>query len=158
MINVSLRHVSLDDLEVLEEWYAQIKGTMYMSRYLPKKFNGTDTNKNHEYTWYIIKANETDCGVVWLEKDKENNDVAILGILIGKLDYFGKGIGKKAIILAIKQSRDELSFNKVSLNVRKTNNRAIRCYQKCGFHINGEGEKTVSGGDKIEFFKMFLDL
>jgi len=62
MMNVSLRHVFLDDLEVLEEWYAQIKGTMYMSRYLPKKFNGTDINKNQEYIWYIIKANEIDCG------------------------------------------------------------------------------------------------
>lgn len=157
-MNVSLRHVSLVDLEVLEEWYNQIKGATYTSRYGPKEFDGTDTNKSQEYTWYIIKANEIDCGVVWLEKDKENSDIAILGIMIGKSDYFGKGIGKKAIILAIKQSREELNFNKVSLNVRKTNNRAIRCYQKCGFHINGEGEKTVSGGDKIEFLKMFLDL
>jgi RimJ/RimL family protein N-acetyltransferase len=93
-----------------------------------------------------------------LEKEEKINDIAILGIMIGETDYLGKGIGKKAIELAIRQSRGKFNFSKVCLNVRKTNTRAIRCYTKCGFCINGEGEKIVRGGQKIEFFHMALDL
>jgi RimJ/RimL family protein N-acetyltransferase len=78
--------------------------------------------------------------------------------MIGKENYFGKGIGKEAISLAINRSQQYLSFNKVYLNVRKTNIRAIRCYTKYGFCISGEGEKIVSEGQKIEFFSMILDV
>lgn len=76
-MNVSLRQLSLIDLEVIKDWYA------------PKSFNGRDTNKSEEYTWYIIKANETECGVIWLEKEGKTNDIAILRIMLGK------ALGKK---------------------------------------------------------------
>lgn len=157
-MKVSLRTLAIDDLQTLEQWYEQINGATYTSRYGPKNFNGIDTSISEEYIWYMIKANETDCGVIWLEKGEKNNDIAILGIMIGKEDYFGKGIGKEAISLAINQSRKELNFSKVCLNVRKTNIRAIRCYTKYGFCISGEGEKIVNEEQKIEFFSMILDV
>ncbi len=155
---VSLRDLALIDLQVIEEWYAQINGAIYASRYGPKRFNGRDTNKIGEYVWFIIKVNEVDCGIIWLEKEEKINDIAILGIMIGKIEYLGKGIGKNAISLAIEKSRQKLNFNIVCLNVRKENTRAIRCYTKYGFYIKGEGVKVLNNGQKIEFLKMTLDL
>lgn len=84
--------------------------------------------------------------------------VATLGIMIGKQEYWGKGIGKNEISLVINQSQGILRFNKVRLNVRKTNNRALRCYMKYGFCINGEGEKVNSDGLKIEFLNMVFKI
>jgi hypothetical protein len=70
-MKISLRTLAIDDLQVLEQWYEHINGSTYTSRYGPKKFNGIDTNISEEYTWYIIVANEADCGVIWLEKKKK---------------------------------------------------------------------------------------
>ncbi|MBP2656616.1 MAG: GCN5-related N-acetyltransferase [Firmicutes bacterium] len=157
-VNVSLRQLFLEDLKVIEGWYAQIKGATYTSRFGPKNFNGRDANEREAYSWYIIQVNVRDCGVIWLEKEEKTDDVAYLGIMIGKTDYFGKGIGKKAISLAISQSRQYLSFSKICLHVRKENTRAIRCYTTYGFYVSGEGEKSGSDGRKIEFLHMALDL
>jgi len=81
-----------------------------------------------------------------------------LGILLGRQDKLGRGIGTKAIPLAIKQSQQVLAFKSVELNVRKTNVRAIACYKHCGFAIVGEEQKVSKEEEKISFFKMGLSL
>ena len=155
-MQVSLRKMEGTDLAVLPQWYLDINGKEYTSRYTPKKFNGVDALKNEEYAWYMIQVNEIDCGVVFLEKEEKRADTAILGIMIGKNQFLGKGIGKKAISLVIEKAKTILSFTKVSLNVRKTNLRALKCYTDYGFKIVGQGEKITSTGEKLELFKMVL--
>lgn len=70
----------------------------------------------------------------------------------------GVGIGTQAIRLAIEQSRRELGFRAVCLDVRRTNARAIRCHEWCGFVIVGEGEKEDRCGENIPFYRMRLAL
>ncbi|CQR73856.1 hypothetical protein SOV_33580 [Sporomusa ovata DSM 2662] len=157
-MKVSLRQLHLNDLEIIKDWYLNIDGANYLSRYKPKKFDGKQTNKVEEYAWYIVQVNEMDCGMVFLEKENLTDDVATLGIMIGKQEFFGKGIGKDTVNLIINQSQGILSFNKVRLNVRKTNTRALKCYTNYGFCIRGEDEKIASDGLKVEFFNMVLNL
>lgn len=50
-----------------------------------------------------------------------------------------------------------MSFRYVRLNVRKSNLRAIRCYEKCGFRIGGEGQKKTKDGTINEYYQMVIE-
>jgi len=153
-IKVSLRKFTFEDLVAYENWLDEIDAGQYMSLFYPKAFNGKDIDNPMLYVWYVIVADGVDVGTIWLEKDHPKDNVATLGILIGRQDKLGRGIGTKAIPLAIKQSQRALAFKSVQLNVRKTNVRAIACYKRCGFKIVGEGQKMNKGEKEISFLKM----
>jgi len=108
--------------------------------------------------WYVIRADNQNVGAVWLEKTAIIDEIAVLGILIGKNDLLGQGIGEKAINLAIEKSRDEISCRSVHINVRELNIRAIRCYRKCGFIEIFRGTMLVNGTIVIPFIIMELRL
>ncbi len=157
-MKISLRKFTFKDLLAYENWRDEINTRQYMSQFVPKAFNGRDTDNATLYVWYVIVVDGVDVGTIWLEKDHPKDNVATLGILIGRQDKLGQGIGTKAIPLAIKQSQRALAFKSVELNVRKTNVRAIACYKHCGFSIVGEGQKVNKEKEKIPFFKMAFSL
>lgn len=47
--------------------------------------------------------------------------------------YVGQGLGTDALGVLLRFYFDELGFRRMHLDVAKFNQRAIRCYQKCGF-------------------------
>jgi RimJ/RimL family protein N-acetyltransferase len=157
-MKVSLRKFTFKDLVPYQNWRDEIDARQYMSQFYPKAFNGRDTDNPTLYVWYVIVVDGVDVGTIWLEKDHPKDNLASLGILIGRQDKFGQGIGTKAIPLAIKQSQWALAFKSVELNVRKTNVRAIACYKHCGFTIVGEAQKVNKEKEKISFFKMGFTL
>ncbi len=99
-----------------------------------------------------------DAGTVWLEKESSEDDAAILGIMLGRKEYFGKGIGKQAILQAIEGAQGQMDFRSVVLTVRKNNTRAIASYQHVGFVISREGVKIAEDGSEIPYYFMDLDL
>jgi RimJ/RimL family protein N-acetyltransferase len=156
-VKVAIRLVTKFDLVLIENWYQNINGSIYLSRYRPKEFDGQEFCKPGTYVWYVIQADEKDCGVIWLEKNVPDERDAVLGVMLGETCYLGKGIGERAIHLAITQSLQYLRYNKVCLHVRKSNIRAVACYIKCGFCITGEGKKEKEGKN-VEYWDMVLDL
>lgn len=104
--------------------------------------------------WFIIEEDIRDIGSVWLEKDSSESDAMILGIFILAEQYRGKGIGSDSIKEAIRISKQRIVFRNVRMNVRKSNLRAIHCYEKCGFRIYDEGRKTAQDGTIIDYYKM----
>lgn len=65
------------------------------------------------------------------------NSVAAVGIFIGKKKFWGKGYGKDAMKTLISFIFMQMNINKVRLNVYSFNERAIKCYEKCGFKTEG---------------------
>ena len=157
-MNISLREFTTSDLQTYERWRNEIDASQYMSRFFPHECNGSDIKNTHLYAWYVIIADNVEVGTVWLEKGKGQDTVATMGILIGKKDKLGKGIGRETIPVAIKQARLMLDFDSVRCDVRKTNTRAITCYKNCGFRIISEGSKINQKGEKIETFEMVTHL
>lgn len=76
-------------------------------------------------------------GEVGLHKIDWKNRIAEAGIVIGKKDYLGKGIGTEAIELLQYFAFYKLNLNKLELAVHDFNERAINCYKKCGFIEEG---------------------
>jgi RimJ/RimL family protein N-acetyltransferase len=62
---------------------------------------------------------------------------AELGIVIVEKDYWSKGYGGDAIKTLLRYAFDELYLHKVYLRVFSFNPRAMRCYEKCGFQVEG---------------------
>ena len=60
-----------------------------------------------------------------------------LGIMIGDKAYWQNGYGTDAIVTLLRFAFDEMNLNRVWLHVFEFNERAIACYQKCGFREEG---------------------
>ena len=158
-MNLSLRPFISDDIEVCQKWAEAIAFQQYQSRYTPRSFNVEDGSFDAVLcSWYIIVVDGEDVGTVWLEKETPEDEVVVLGIMLGREDRFGKGIGRQAIRQAIRQAHDQLAFRLVELHVRAENARAIACYQRCGFVVVREGTKLGENGCPVPFLTMKLDL
>ena len=56
-----------------------------------------------------------------------------LGILIGDKRFWNRGFGTDAVRLLLRFGFLTLGLNNIRLRVHAFNERAIRCYEKCGF-------------------------
>lgn len=64
----------------------------------------------------------------------ENNELIYgIDLFIGEIEYQNKGIGEKAIKSLINYIQINKCPNKIIIDPRIDNKRAIRCYEKCGF-------------------------
>lgn len=68
---------------------------------------------------------------------------AELGIEIGNKNYWGKGYGREAIRLLLHYAFNHQNLNRVSLHTHSENERAIRCYQACGFIEEGRFRQAL---------------
>lgn len=75
-----------------------------------------------------------DCGLRsfhWISRYAE------LFITIGEKEYWGRGYGADAVRLLLRIAFERLNLHSVWLTTLATNERAIRCYEKCGFKRQG---------------------
>jgi len=148
-----------DDITICDKWAKDIESEQYQSRYYPNLYlDKKIINDDNLLFWRYIFVGETKVGTIWLEKMHKEDDVAILGIMIGNESYFGKNIGREAINLAIIQAKPFLGIKSIKLNVRKLNKRAISCYHNCGFEIIHEDRTFGKNGINMPYYIMKIDL
>ena len=66
---------------------------------------------------------------------------AVIGIMIGETRFWDKGYGTDAMRTLIRFGFEELGMVKMELGVHAVNARAITCYKKCGFVVEGRQRK-----------------
>jgi len=74
--------------------------------------------------------------------DADNGSV-MFHITIGEHDAWGLGYGTETTELMLAHAFEKLSLNRVGLSVFAFNTRAIRCYEKVGFRIEGRSREAV---------------
>lgn len=74
-----------------------------------------------------------------IEIMKINNNIGEVGIAITRKKQ-DKHFGQEAIKRLIEYSFNELNLNGLELNVYDFNHRGIKCYEKVGFIIDGQGK------------------
>jgi len=62
---------------------------------------------------------------------------AELGMVIGDKDYWGRGYGTDAVRVLLRLAFDKVGLHRIHLHVFDFNQRAISCYEKCGFRREG---------------------
>lgn len=74
-----------------------------------------------------------ECGIKTVDF---KNSRAEIYIFIGE-QYSGRGYGTDAVKVLLDFIFNQMNVHKVSLTVFSFNTRAIRCYEKCGFKVEG---------------------
>lgn len=107
-------------LENEEKWYSTLSGA------------------NETYSFAIETLEDEKyiggCGVNHI--DWKNSAVTV-GIFIGDKNYWSRGYGTDAMNLLVKFIFEQMNVNKVKLQVYSFNDRARKCYEKCGFVKEG---------------------
>ena len=69
---------------------------------------------------------------------------AFVGLGFGDRAYWGKGYGTDLMKLILRYAFTELNLRRVTLNVFEYNPRAIRVYEKVGFHHEGRMRQVLN--------------
>lgn len=75
-----------------------------------------------------------ECGIKKVDWKNRKTEIYIF---LGN-EYVGKGYGTDAIQVLLRFIFEQMNLNKVKLTVFSFNTRAIKCYEKCGFKIEGK--------------------
>lgn len=136
-----------EEVEKFTEWLNDFETTDYTGRsaYITtlegeKKYFEEKIDRN--YNFFIVTL-DTDklIGTVGLENYDGINRTATLGIFIGDKEYRSQGYGAEAIKLILDYGFNYLNLNNIKLDLMSFNERALKCYQKCGFKEYGRRRK-----------------
>jgi UDP-4-amino-4,6-dideoxy-N-acetyl-beta-L-altrosamine N-acetyltransferase len=86
---------------------------------------------------FIIHAEDTPIGTIFLKNIDRENSKAEFGIFIGEKEAHGKGYGTIAAKLITDFGFRDLALNKIYLLVFEDNKGAIKSYKKVGFTEEG---------------------
>ncbi len=144
---IILREYRQEDLIHMRKWVNDYEITKYLSNIFLYPQSKVDTEK---FLNAMIDGNINTKGFVIAHKDTEEyigqldlikidwpNRVGTIGVVIGTKENLGKGYGTEAIKLLQEFAFNKLNLNKLELDVRSFNERAIACYKKCGFIEEG---------------------
>lgn len=93
-----------------------------------------EKNKNAEASFAIVTLdNDEMIGTVSLEQIDNINRSATLGIFIGNKEYWNNSYGTEAIKLILDYGFNYKNLHSINLEVMSFNERALKCYKKCGF-------------------------
>ena len=125
-------------------WAIIVKGTKWSKNSIPKS--------DYHYTAYY----ELHIGNIALQNINNINRTAEFAGIIGEKDYWGKGIGTKAIQLLFKHGFNKLNIHKIYLGTAEYNKGMIRIAEKLGMtqegclcehvFLNGEYQDVVRYG------------
>jgi len=95
-------------------------------------------NRDDEVLWAIATKKGDRCiGHVGLYKIDSRVRKGEFAIIIGDVNWWGKGVGRSATVAMLDWGFHQLNLHKISLSVLASNKKAIRLYQHLGFRREG---------------------
>lgn len=85
----------------------------------------------------------TPIGTIQLYDFNEQDKNCKLGIRIGDRNYWSKGYGEDAVKTLLKYAFFSIDIFRVTLKVYEYNERAVKCYLKCGFCCEGRTRQSA---------------
>ena len=103
--------------------------------------NKEENENKREFAIVLLENDELigSCGIHSINHMKRT---ATLGIFIGDENSRNKGYGPEVINLLLDYGFNYLNLNNIKLNLLEFNERAYKCYQKCGFKEYGRRRKS----------------
>ena len=127
-----------EDVEKFTEWLNDFETTDYLGRSgilttLDGEKNYLEKNISPEASFVIVTIEDNEMiGTVSLESIDHINRCATLGIFIGNKDFRSKGYGTEAVQLILEYGFKYLNLKNIKLDLMEFNERALKCYKKCG--------------------------
>lgn len=101
----------------------------------------------HTHAW-IVEHDGQLLGEIRLDGVDMHDRRARLAIGLYDQKQLGMGLGREAVRLMLSYAFDSLKLHRVGLRVISYNERAIRCYQACGFVVEGREREAALVGKK----------
>ena len=149
---LTVRKLQADDGELLAKWLSDPKVLEYYEgrdrAFGIKEVKRTFYNREHGVQRCIIEYEGTTIGYIqYYPLDEETRNVyrysddqrTIYGTdqFIGETDYWNRGIGSHIVQSMTEFLVQRLNADTVVMDPQAWNERAIRCYEKCGFKKAG---------------------
>lgn len=164
-IYLAPRGASDEEVEKFTEWMNDFQVTDYIGRSAQmitlneekewlENFNKNNKNRNFN----IIELNKDKLiGTISLENLNLIDRSAMLGIFIGDKDYRNSGYGTEAIKLLLEYGFRYLNLHSIRLDLLNINERAHKCYLKCGFKDTGKSREAIFLNGKY-YDKLHMDI
>ncbi|WP_341519562.1 GNAT family N-acetyltransferase [Bacillus paramobilis] len=146
--HVSVRYVKEEDAQVISKWLTDPEVLQYYEgRDNPQSvemvLNHFIHNPNSHEKRCLIEFDAVPIGYIqmypidseWktLYGYEESQNVWGMDQFIGEPTYWGKGIGMKLVQAAITYIMENTGAEAIAMDPKVNNERAIKCYEKCGF-------------------------
>lgn len=150
-IYLAPKGASEEEIEKFTEWMNDFQVTDYTGRtsqimtYENEKEYLENAGKNTDKRTFNIVSLEDDklVGTVGLEKINWIERSAVLGIFIGDNDFRSNGYGTEAIKLLLEYGFRYINLHSIRLDLLSVNERAHKCYLKCGFKDTGASREQI---------------
>ena len=164
-IYLSPKGTSDEEIEKFTEWMNDFQVTDYTGRsgqittLLGEKEYLENAAKNSENRNFdIIDLNNNKLiGTLGLERFDWIKRSAVLGIFIGDADYRSNGYGQEAINILLEYGFKYLNLHSIRLTLLSVNERAHKCYLKCGFKETGRNREAIFLNGKY-YDKLHMDI
>jgi len=140
---IRLRAIERSDIPAFVRWFNDPEVTQYLQTYMPM-------SQAQEERWFESQLEQRDGFIFGIETLEGKlignlglvhidwkNRRAGLGIALGEKAYWGQGYGTDAITALLGFAFNQMNLHSVHLTTYEYNKRAIRCYEKCGFKLEG---------------------
>ena len=150
-IYLSPKGVSDEEIEKFTEWMNDFQVTDYTGRSWQmvtilgeREWLEASARDNENRIFNIVDLdNDKLIGTVGLENFNWIERSAVLGIFIGDEDYRNDGYGTEAIKLLLEYGFKYLNLHSIRLELISINERAHKCYLKCGFKDTGKNRDAI---------------
>lgn len=164
-IYLSPRGASDEEIEKFTEWMNDFQVTDYinkseqiMTAIGEKEWLENTARKNENKNFNIIDLNSNKLiGTIGLEKFNWTSRNAVLGIFIGDKNYRNNGYGTEDIKLLLEFGFKYLNLHSIRLSLLSVNERAHKCYLKCGFKDAGKSREEIFLNGKY-YDKLYMDI
>lgn len=164
-IYLSPHGTSEEEIEKFTEWLNDFQVTDFTGRSAQmttytgeKEWLEKASTDNENRNFNIVDLNEDKLiGTIGLEKFNWIARNAVLGIFIGDKDYRSKGYGTEAINLLLEYGFKYLNLHSIRLDLLSVNERAHKCYLKCGFKDTGCSREQIFVNGKY-YDKLHMDI
>ncbi len=164
-IYLAPKGASEEEIERFTEWMNDFQVTDYTGRtsqittYASEKEYLENAEKNTDKRTFNIVSLEDDklVGTVGLESINWIERSAVLGIFIGDNDFRSNGYGTEAIKLLLEYGFRYINLHSIRLDLLSVNERAHKCYLKCGFKDTGASREQIFLNGKY-YDKLHMDI
>ena len=162
---LSPKVVNEENIKKYTEWINDFDVTDYIdrSKFLitemeEKEWLENSCKEKNNRLFDIVQLN-TDklIGTIGLENINWIERNATLGIFIGDKDFRNNGYGSESINLLLEYGFKYLNLHNIRLDLIEFNNRAHKCYLKCGFKDTGRSRELVYLNGKY-YDKLHMDI
>lgn len=149
-MKITYRPIAENDLKDRVRWFNDPEISRYFG---PEIRNGSSLSKQCEWYKKLIESKDRKDYAIEIDKKPVGNIGMVeinkidgnagLYIFIGDKEYWGRGVAAHSLKFITDYGFNKLKLHKIWLHVYGPNIRAIKCYEKFGFIIEGRHSEMV---------------